>query len=146
MCSLFRPRVEPAFSPEFYCSDPRVRLKFDSQNSKCQQGAPPSSTRQWSPVTSHVFSLSTFNFQLLTKNPLPPVLPIPAVLLTFSVYEEAHWRSLKRPRLEFRGARGNRRGGGGFQTGDPALSQQSPTIPRSTTPRSGRCPNPRASF
>src|SRR5580704_1622557 len=34
------------------------------------------------------------------------VLPVPAVVLTFFVYEEAHRRALKRTRFELRSARG----------------------------------------
>jgi hypothetical protein len=29
------------------------------------------------------------------------ILPLLAVVLTFSVYEEAHWRPLERARIEF---------------------------------------------
>src|SRR5260370_29323493 len=61
---------------------------------------------------------STFDFRLL------PVLPIPPLMLTFSVYEQADWRALKRPRLEFRGARGKRRGGKKSQRGDRPRHQQ----------------------
>src|SRR6266850_1983615 len=42
-------------------------------------------------------------------------------MLTFSVYEEAHRRALKRPRLEFRGAGGQRR--------RPERAQSGPDLP-----------------
>src|SRR6266576_1569808 len=46
-------------------------------------------------------------------------------MLTFPVYEEAHRRALKRPRLEFRGAGGKRRGGKNTERGDRRRHKQS---------------------
>src|SRR5437667_432998 len=46
-------------------------------------------------------------------------------MLTFPVYEEAHRRALKRPRLEFRGAGGKRRDGKNSERGDRRRHKQS---------------------
>ena len=47
------------------------------------------------------------------------------VVLTFLVYDEANWRALERPRLEFRGAGGKRCRGEDSQRGDRHRDQQS---------------------
>src|SRR6267142_4057579 len=74
---------------------------------------------EWAVLSSLDFQLSTIDFQRLR------VLMIRTVMLTFCVYEEAHRRALKRPRLEFRSSRRERGCRANSERGNRHCNQQS---------------------